>query len=63
MREDLIKEMYRKVAEAGLAATMLGMTSVVDYLDLAGAEILEAARELSEEKAPAAEAVAEEEGL
>lgn len=56
MREDLLKEMYRKVAEAGLIATLLDLATVVNYLDMAGAEILEAVRKMRYlEKEPALE--------
>ena len=56
MREDLLKEMYLKVAEAGLIATLLDLAMVVNYLDMAGAEILKAAWKMRYlEKEPAGE--------
>jgi hypothetical protein len=54
MREELFKEMYRKICEARLCAEMVGMAAVIDYLDLAGDEILLEARTLSAQAEEAA---------
>lgn len=49
MREDLLRDMYGKIAAAKMVATMLGMAMVVDCLDLAAEEILREAAEVATE--------------